>query len=116
MDRFKLKIGLGAIPIFGFFIALFWGMASVYAINRRRMQVFFYGVISILGMLVVTIPMYIGIYFFMQNVDKTYTALIVGGLLSIIIVGLYFMTAICLAVQYLYCKKLIDRQNTQYLS
>ena len=116
MKQFKLRIGLGCIPFLGFVIVLFWGMFSVYAINRKRSQVFIYDLVCMAGMLIAFIPMGLGIYFFMQNVDLSNTSLIVGVLLSISIVGLYFMTAGCLAVQFIYCKKLIDCRNMQNLS
>ena len=116
MERFKLKIGLGLIPFFGFIITLFWGMFSVYAVNRKRIQVFFYDVAVMIGMLIIFIPMGLGIYFFMQNTDLTNTALVMSVVLSIVVGGLYLMTAVCLAIQYLYCKKLVARSNMENLS
>ena len=116
MERFKLKIGLGVIPFFGFMIALFWGMFSVYAVNRKRLQVFLYDFAVMIGMLIIFIPMALGIYFFIQNADLSNKTLVAGVVLSIVLVGLYLMTAVCLAIQYLYCKKLVARRDMQYLS
>ena len=116
MEKLKLKIGLGVIPFFGFIIILFWGMLSVYAVNRNRKQVFLYGVASMIGMLIIFTPIGLGIYFFILYADLTNTALVLSVLLLISLVGLYLMTAVCLAIQYLYCKKLVARQNMQYLS
>lgn len=116
MMRLKLKAVIGAIPFLGFVIVLFWGMFSVYAINRRRIHAFIYAFISIMGTVIVLIPAGLGLYFFMQSIDLTNTLLLICGLLFICLAGLYLSTAVCLAVQYLYCKKLVARQNTQYLS
>lgn len=112
MERFKLKIGLGLIPFFGFIIVLFWGMFSVYAVNRKRSQVFLYDFAAMIGMLIVFIPMGLGIYFFIQNADLTNTILVMSVELSIALVGTYLMTGVCLAIQYLYCKKLVALKNT----
>lgn len=116
MGRFKLKVGLGFIPFLGFLIILFWGMFSVYAVNHKRIQVLQYDLACMAGIIIVFVPMGLGIYFFIQNVDPTNKSLVIGVLLSICLVGLYLITAVCLAIQYLYCKKLFARQNTQYLS
>ncbi|MDE7168308.1 MAG: hypothetical protein K2O28_05615 [Clostridia bacterium] len=116
MKWFKLKIGLGLIPFFGFVIDLFWGMFSVYKVNRKSSQVFFYDFVAMIGMFIVFIPMGLGIYLFTQYADLTNITLVVGVELSIVFVGLYLMTAVCLAVQYLYCKKLVANKNAQNLS
>lgn len=115
MKRFKLKIGLGIIPFFGFIIVLFWGMFSVYAFNRRRIQVFLYDLACMAGISIIFIPMGLSSYFFIQNTNLTNTAFVISVLLSIYLVGFYLMTAMCLAVQYFYCKKLAVCQNAQYL-
>ena len=116
MPHFKLKLGLSFIPFFGFAIVLFWGMFSVYAINRKRTEVFIYDFLAMALCLLVFIPFAIGIYLTVYFIAPANTAVLISLILLIVILGSYAMAGICLAVQYKYCKKLIARQNTEYLS
>lgn len=116
MSHFKLKLGLSFIPIFGFAIVLLWGMFSVYAINRKRTEVFIYNFLAMALCLLVFIPFAIGIYLTAYFIDPSNTALLVSLILLSSILGLYAMAGVCLAVQHNYCKKLVARQNAEYLS
>lgn len=107
MSHFKLKLGLGFIPFFGFFIVIIWGMVSTYKIYHKRVHSFIYALICMAVVFITALLFALIWNSFMQSADLSNISLIVGVALAIGLVWTYIIMVLSFAVQYFYCKKLI---------